>query len=127
LLASGFGRIIDFGGYGLLLGVDIYRLSAMHHVEDALPSEIRRKFYPSSEARAQYPENQWIIEARSPDVKPWYKIQDAAYQAGLSKDGMIGKAKCMLFKMKPVIELYRKLCWTGLLTLYKRYETYRAV
>ena len=24
------------------------------------------------------------------------------------KDSMIGKAKCMLFKVKPVIELYRK-------------------
>ena len=105
---SGFGRIIDFGGYGLLLGVDIYRLSAMHYVEDVMPREIRQKFSPSNAARAKYPENQWLIEAWSPDVKPWYKIQGAANQAGLIKAGMIGKANCMLFKVKPVIELYRK-------------------
>ena len=67
----------------------------------------RQKFSPYSEARAKYPENQWLIEAWSPDAKPWLRIQDLAYQAGLINDGMIGKAKCMLFKVKPVIELYR--------------------
>ena len=106
--ASGFGRIIDFGGYALLLGVDIYRLSAMHYVEDVQPAEIRKKFAPSDVARAKYPENKWMIEAWSPEAKPWYKIQEEAYQAGMIKDGMIGNAKCMLFRVKPVIELYRK-------------------
>ena len=106
--ASGVGRIIDCEGYALLLGVDIYRLSAMHYVEDAQPQEIRQKFTPSAEARAKYPENKWMIEAWSPKVRPWYKIQEEAYKAGMIKDGMIGKAKCMLFKVKPVIELYRK-------------------
>ncbi|MCL2486991.1 MAG: AAC(3) family N-acetyltransferase [Oscillospiraceae bacterium] len=106
--ASGFGRIIDCGGYALLLGVDIYRLSAMHYVEDVMPPEIRQKFAPPDEARAKYPESRWMIEAWSPEAKPWYKIQDEAYRAGMIKDGMIGQAKCMFFKVKPVIELYRK-------------------
>ena len=41
-------------------------------------------------------------------AKPWYKVQNEAYQAGMIKDNMIGEAKCMLFRVKPVIELYRK-------------------
>ncbi|MCL1965184.1 MAG: AAC(3) family N-acetyltransferase [Firmicutes bacterium] len=116
--ASGFGRVIDGGGYALLLGVDIYRLSAMHYVEDVLPKEIRRKFMPGEEARAKYPENRWMIEAWSPEGRPWYKIQEAAYQAGLVRDGVIGAAKCMLLQVKPVIELYRKALLENPLELY---------
>ena len=106
--ASGFRRIIDSDGCALLLGVDIYRLSAMHYVEDLQPEEIRMKFAPSDEARAKYPENQWLIEAWSPETKPWYQIQKSAYQEGLIKDRIIGNAKCMFFKVRPVVELYRK-------------------
>lgn len=106
--SEGFQHLIDTGGSALLLGVDIYRLSAMHYVEDALPDEIRNRFKPSPEARVLYPEYKWFIEAWKPDIKPWYKIQNAAYKSGLITDGMIGNAKCMLFKVKPVIELYRE-------------------
>jgi len=106
--AAGFGRIIEHGGYALLLGVDIYRLSSMHYMEDAMPDEVKQKFTASDEARVKYPENEWIIGSLIPVHKPWYKIQDAAYQAGLIQDGMIGNAKCMLFKVQPVVELYRK-------------------
>jgi len=106
--ASGFGRIIENGGYALLIGVDIYRLSSMHYVEDAMPPIIKAKFAPPQEARAKYPENEWMIGGWAPANKPWYKIQDAAYRVGLIKDGVIGSAKCMLFPVKPVVELYRK-------------------
>ena len=106
--SAGFQRLIDNDGYALLLGLDIYRLSAMHYVEDALPDEIRNRFKPSDEARKKYPENQWLIEAWLPDVKPWYKIQDEAYSKGLITDAFIGNAKCMFFKVRPVIELYRR-------------------
>ena len=106
--SAGFQRLIDNDGYALLLGLDIYRLSAMHYVEDALPDEIRNRFKPTNEARTKYPENQWLIEAWLPDVKPWYKIQDEAYSKGLITDAFIGNAKCMFFKVRPVIELYRR-------------------
>ncbi|MFV0399780.1 MAG: AAC(3) family N-acetyltransferase [Oscillospiraceae bacterium] len=105
---SGLQNLIDTGGCALLLGVDIYRLSAMHYVEDAMPAEISDRFAPSAEARAKYPEDQWMIEAWSPEVKPWYAIQEEAYAKGLITDGYIGDAKCMFFEVRPVIELYRK-------------------
>ncbi len=106
--AAGFQHLIDHGGYALLLGVDIYRLSAMHYVEDALPDEIRNRFAPSDMARAKYPEDQWLIEAWSPKAKPWYKIQNEAYTKGWITDTYIGNAKCLFFNVRPVIELYRQ-------------------
>ena len=116
--ASGFGRVIEGGGYALLLGVDIYRLSAMHHVEDVLPDEIRGKFRPSEEARARYPEGQWMIQAWTPEAKPWYVIQEEAYAKGMITDALIGDARCMLFQVKPVVHLYRRALLERPLELY---------
>lgn len=106
--SGGFRNIIDFGGYALLLGVDIYKLSAMHYVEDSLPIEIKRKFEPCKEARNLYPEDKWFIESWVPSVKPWYIIQERAYQKGFIIEGMIGNSKCMLLQVKKVIELYQE-------------------
>lgn len=106
--AKGFQHLIDNDGYALLLGVDIYSLSSMHYVEDALPDEIRNRFKPSDEAMAKYPEDKWMIEAWSPDAKPWHTIQDEAYSKGLITDMHIGAAKLMFFKARPVINLYRQ-------------------
>jgi aminoglycoside 3-N-acetyltransferase len=106
--SAGFQHLIDGGGYALLLGVDIYRLSSMHYVEDALPEAIRDRFKPNEAARKKYPEGQWFIESWLPPVKPWYRIQEEAYAKGLIADATIGGAKCMFFPVRPVIELYRK-------------------
>lgn len=107
--ASGFQRVIDKGGHALLLGVDIYRLSAMHYVEDALPDEIRKLFVPkNAEVRQLYPEDAWFIEVWAPENKPWYVVQDRAYEQGLITDGVIGGAQCMFFGIADVIEIYRR-------------------
>lgn len=106
--AQGLTHLIEMDGYALLLGVDIYSLSAMHYVEDALPQAIRDRFAPSAEARAKYPEDQWLIEAWLPEARPWYTIQAEAYAQGLIADAHIGPARCMLLKVRPVIELYRQ-------------------
>ena len=116
--AKGFGHIIDHGGYALLLGVDIYRLSAMHYVEDILPQVIRDRFQPPKEAWAIYPQNEWFVEAWEPSIKPWYKIQEMAYDKGFISDSMIGGAKCMLMEVKPVITLYRQALETNPTGLY---------
>ncbi len=116
--SAGFRHLIDNDGYALLLGVDIYRLSTMHYVEDVMPDEIRSKFKASPEARAKYPEDQWFIEAWKPDGKPWYKIQEEAYSRGFIADTCIGNAKCMLFKVYPVIDLYRQALLEHPLELY---------
>jgi len=105
---AGFQHVIDSGGYALLLGVDIYRLSAMHYVEDCMPDEIKNKSIPPEEVRKIYPESEWFTEVWTPSVKPWYTIQDRAYEKGYIDDIMIGNAKCMLVQVKNVIELYRQ-------------------
>jgi aminoglycoside N3'-acetyltransferase len=106
--ATGLQHLIDSSGYALLLGVDIYALSAMHTVEDALPETIRARFKPSAEALALYPADQWFIEAWSPEAKPWYKIQAEAYARGLITDIAIGQARCLFLPVRPVIDLYRQ-------------------
>lgn len=116
--AEGFQHLIDSGGYALLLGVDIYRMSSMHYVEDCLPSLIKEKFAPSEKAREFYPEDEWFIESWSPAVKPWYRIQDIAYKKGLINDCIIGNAKCMLVQVKETILIYRDALQTEPFKLY---------
>ena len=115
---EGFQYLIDSGGYALLLGVDIYRMSSMHYVEDCLPDLINDKFKPTDEARALYPENEWLIESWVPEVKPWYTIQDAAYQRGYIRNGMIGNSRCMLVQVQETTKLYRDALQTYPLKLY---------
>ena len=114
----GFQHLIDTNGWALLLGVDIYRLSSMHYVEDSLPAEIKNKFKPSKEALELYTEDQWFIEAWEPTIKPWYTIQKRAYENGFIKDGMIGDCKCMLLRVREVVELYRQALQTDPFGLY---------
>lgn len=116
--AYGFQHLIDSEGYALLLGVDIYKLSAMHYVESDLPAVIKNKFKPSKEASALYPENEWFIEAWTPAKKPWYTIQQRAYEKDYIRDGLIGKSKCMFFKVKDVVELYREALQSEPLKLF---------
>jgi aminoglycoside N3'-acetyltransferase len=105
---KGFSNLHAKDGYGLLLGVDIYRLTSMHYVEAALPQEIREIFKPSEEVQRHYPADQWYIETGAPPEKAWYKIQELAYREGFIRDIQIGNAKCMFFKVSPVIQLYRE-------------------
>jgi len=116
--SAGFQDIIDHGGYALLLGVNIYRLSAMHYVEDAMPADIKARFRPPPEVSVRYPAEEWFIESFEPSAKPWYEIQAQAYAAGLITDGMIGDSKCMFFPVKPVVELYRQALLTRPYELY---------
>jgi len=104
----GFDHLINLDGYALLLGVDIYRMSTMHYVEEDMPDEIKSKFKPSEEARKTYPESDWFIESWTPIAKPWYVIQDRAYEKGFISDTMIGGTKCMLVQVKNTVELYRQ-------------------
>lgn len=97
------------GGKGLLLGVDIYKLTAMHYVEEDLPEEIRHIFAPSEEARALYPAEKWFIEGGKPPVKPWYTVQRLAMEQGKIKTGETGACKAMLFDLWDVVGLYQQL------------------
>jgi len=116
--ANWFNHLIESGGYALLLGVDIYKMSSMHYVEGSLPNEIKNMFKPSEEAREKYPESEWFIEAWTPSVKPWYTIQSRAYEKGYITDTIIGNSKCMLADVKNVIELYRQALQADPFELY---------
>ncbi len=105
---SGLTYLISNGGKALLLGVDIYSLTAMHYVEDLLPEKIRDIFRPSDEVNKIYPPEQWVIEMGEPPVKPWYTIQEMAYRKGLIKTGVIGNCKCMFFDIWDVVGIYER-------------------
>ena len=47
---SGLDYVIHNGGKALLLGVDIYKLTAMHYMEDIMSKEISDIFAPTEEA-----------------------------------------------------------------------------
>jgi aminoglycoside N3'-acetyltransferase len=114
----GYSNLHAKDGHGLLLGVDIYRLTSMHYVEDFLPNEIKRIFRPSSEIQALYPADQWYIETGNPPEKAWYKIQSLAYEKGLIQDTCIGNARCMLFTVNSVINLYKSALQEDAFGLY---------
>lgn len=115
---GGLDYVIHNGGKALLLGVDIYKLTAMHYMEDVLPKEISDIFAPTEEVCKRYPSNEWFMEAGEPPVKPWYTIQDMAYQKGVIKDGYIGKCKYMFFDIWDVVSIYRKELETNPFKLY---------
>lgn len=104
---GGLNYAIYNGGKALLLGVDIYKLTAMHYMEDVLPKEISGIFAPSEEINRKYPPEEWFMEAGAPPVKPWYTIQERAFEMGLIQTGHIGQCRYMLFDILPVVKLYR--------------------
>lgn len=104
---GGFDYAIHNGGMALLLGVDIYKLTAMHYMEDALPKEISDIFAPSEAVSEVYPPHEWFIETGEPPVKPWYTIQDMAIERGLIKSGYVGKCRYMFFNILDVVGIYR--------------------
>lgn len=105
---DGLQYLIHNGGKALMLGVDIYKLTAMHYVEDLLPDDIKNYFPLSDKINRIYPPNQWLIEAGTFSVKPWYTIQNMAYEKGIIKDGLIGNSRVMLFDIWDVVGLYKQ-------------------
>ncbi|MBQ8767048.1 MAG: AAC(3) family N-acetyltransferase [Clostridia bacterium] len=105
---GGLDFAIHNGGMALLLGVDIYKLTAMHYVEDAIPDEINKMFANDESINKTYPQDEWFVETKHPSVKPWYTIQAMAYEKGLIKDGHIGNCKYMYFSIWDVVSLYKQ-------------------
>lgn len=105
---DGLQYLIHNGGKALMLGVDIYKLTAMHYVEDLFPDDIKNAFPLSDEINRIYPPDKWFIEAGTFSVKPWYTIQSMAYEKGVIKDGIIGNSKIMFFDIWDVVGLYEQ-------------------
>lgn len=115
---GGLNHVIHNGGKALLLGVDIYSLTAMHYMEDIMPQEINDIFAPTTEVCNKYPSEEWMVECGKPPVKAWYTIQDMAYRKGIIKDGYIGKCKYMFFDIWDVVSIYKKELETNPFKLY---------
>lgn len=105
-LKGGLDYAIHNGGKALLLGVDIYKLTAMHYVEPATPPDITAMFATNEEINRIYTPDEWFIEAGHPPEKAWYKIQAMAYERGLIREAQIGGCKAMFFDILPVVGLY---------------------
>lgn len=103
---GGLNYAIHNGGKALMLGVDIYKLTAMHYFEDATPEDINAISAPNDEVNKIYPPDEWFIETGHPPVKAWYKIQQKAYERGLIKECMIGSCKVMFFDILDVVSIY---------------------
>ena len=106
-LTGGLDYAIHNGGKALLLGVDIYKLTAMHYMEVNTPEEINQMYAPTEEINKLYPPDQWFMEAGHPPVKAWYTIQKMAYEKGLIKETKIGNCKVMFFDIWDVVSIYK--------------------
>lgn len=105
---SGLEYIIHNGGKALMLGVDIYKLTAMHYVEKIMPESIKNISAPDENVNSVYPPDEWFIETGRTPVKAWYTIQDMAYERNLIKDGRIGDCKVMFFDIWAVVGIYEQ-------------------
>ena len=105
-VSGGLGHVLHHGGKALLLGVDIYKLTAMHYVEDLLPQEIKNIFAPNERASCLYPPTQWFVETGAPPVKAWYTIQAMAFERGLIQTAKIGNCRALFFDLWDVVGLY---------------------
>ena len=115
---EGFGWFVQNGGWGLLLGVDIYRLSAMHSVEYLLPEAVQAVFRPSPEVQKLYPPSEWLIETGLPPVQAWYTIQRMAMERGFIRTGTIGSCPYMFFRLSDVVGLYEQKLRENACALY---------
>lgn len=107
--AKGFCRLVDVRGYALMLGVDIHRLSAMHHAESragGVPAAVRACFAAGEDLARTYPRERWYVEVGSTPDDGWGKVQDEALLRGLVRQGRIGAADCMLMPLVDVIGIY---------------------
>jgi aminoglycoside 3-N-acetyltransferase len=124
LHSQGYAYLLSIDGWVLLLGVDINRCSSMHTAEDKVewPKEINEHFRLPEEIQRLYPDTEWYVQYNDPR-KPlpenaWGKVQIEAERRALIKRGRIGKAECLLFKGKPVVDLYEEALRTDPFTLF---------
>jgi aminoglycoside 3-N-acetyltransferase len=124
LHSQGYEYLLSIEGWVLLIGVDIHRCSCMHTAEDKveMPEEILEHFELPEEIQREYPKANWYVEYNEPQ-KPlpedaWGKVQMEAERRGLIRRGYIGNAECMLFKTKPVVDIYEEFLRTNPFELF---------
>lgn len=109
LHSRGFEHLVAVGGQALMMGVDIHRLSAMHHAESragGVPAEVRACFAAGEDLARTYPRERWYVEVGTTPEDGWAKVQDEAFARGLVTEGMVGAARCLLMPVAEVIGIY---------------------
>lgn len=107
--SHGFQHLVDVGGYALMIGVDIHRLSAMHHAESragGVPPEVRACFAAGEDLARTYPRERWYVEVGATPEDGWAKVQDEAFRRDLVTVGQVGAARSLLMPIGPVIGIY---------------------
>lgn len=103
-----FFEIINDGGYGLLIGVGLDKLSSMHSVENFIPEKLWNYLLPhTNEIKQIYNEKDWFILTNEPYNRNWLKVQETCINKGIITELKINKSTFMFFKLKPVIEIYK--------------------
>jgi aminoglycoside N3'-acetyltransferase len=116
--SRGLEHLLDADGLVLLLGVGIDRCSCMHLAEGkGLPAAVAECFRVPEDLRRRYPANIHLAYGKTPQ-DGWAKIQEIAERRGLMNAQTIGKAPCLSFKAKSVVDIYRAALQTDPLGLF---------
>lgn len=104
-----FFRIIDNDGYGLLIGVELNKLSSMHSVEHNIPAGVWDLLpSPTQEINNIYAPDEWFIQISVPYNNCWIKIQEICLRRNLITRKQLNNSTSMLFKLKQIIEVYKE-------------------
>lgn len=120
LHSHGYEYLLSIDGWVLLIGVDIHRCSCMHIAEGnvKLPAEIYDFFRlpdpVQQELDRMYPPDEgWFVIYNNPSAPKaddaWEKVVMEAERKGMIRRGKIGQAESMLFKAKPVVDIYEDM------------------
>ena len=119
--SAGYEHLVENGGKVLLIGVDIDRCSSMHLSEKVKVTEkARNKMHTlwgqghsvpiSNDIKSQYPPDISLgSEETGTTGNPWANARDEAHRRGLITEGKIGKANCMIFRAKEILELLKEI------------------
>jgi len=109
--SQSFQHLLDTGGWALLLGVDIHRLSTMHYAEDragGVPADVTACFAAGEDVQRDYPPERWVVEVGHTPEDGWGKIQAEAFRRGLIREQRIGSARCLLLPAAEVGAIYEE-------------------
>ena len=108
LHSEGYKHLLEANGCALLLGVGLGYCSSLHQADTvSLPPEVTECFRLPEDIRQDYPEDIHISYGSTP-ADPMEKIRLEAERSALIRTRLIGKAECLLFRVKPIIEIYQK-------------------
>jgi len=103
---SSWRRLMDLGGFILLVGVGLEVCTAMHLAEErvALPRRLRDEVTPPSWSTKKYPEGEWDW-----DFGPYpefAKMERPCLEREILVTAMIGQATLRFGRLKDLVDLY---------------------